>query len=118
MSNTGKIGLATTLLGVALFVLAASPLFAQGMGGMGNGGTTATMTHEQMHQMMDAVHGEGTSQRMHDAMGEDAERLMEQCVAMMNTMQMMRGMRDGPAKGDEGQPDDGMREMMNRMMGR
>jgi len=68
--------------------------------------------------MMDAMHGEGTSQRMHDAMGEDAERLMDQCVAMMNMMQMMPGMRDGSARGgDEAQPDDGMREMMNRMMG-
>jgi len=52
----------------------------------------AATTHEQMHQMMDAMHGEGASERMHQAMGEDGERMMDQCVAMMNMMSPMRGM--------------------------
>ena len=64
----------------------------------------AAMSHEQMHQMMDAMHGEGASERMHQAMGEDGERMMDQCVAMMNMMNM---------SGDEAMPD-----MMRRMMGR
>jgi hypothetical protein len=65
--------------------------------------TEGAMTHEQMHQMMDAMHGEGASERMHEAMGEDAERMMDQCVAMMT---MSTG-------GNESMPD-----MMRRMMGR
>ena len=65
-------------------------------------------THEQMHQMMDAMHGEGASERMHEAMGEDGERMMDQCVAMMNMMDMMRSMGG----------DDAMADMMRRMMGR
>ena len=70
-----------------------------------------TMTHEQMHQMMDAMHGEGTSQRMHEAMGADAERLIDQCVAMMNMMGMM-----GDMHGDQNRQP--MQDMMDRMMGR
>lgn len=55
-------------------------------------------THEQLDQAMDATHGPGTAQRMHEAMGQgDAQRgeqLMGQCVSMMGTMQgggMMQG---------------------------
>lgn len=40
----------------------------------------------QMHQMMDAMHGAGASQRMHEAMGAAAEQQMDQCAAMMNMM--------------------------------
>jgi len=61
----------------------------------------AATTHQQMHQMMDAMHGEGASERMHQAMGEDGERMMDQCMAMMNMM------------GDDAMPD-----MMRRMMSR
>lgn len=50
----------------------------------------AAFTHEQMHQMMDAMHGEGFSERMHEAM-PGSEEMMEQCVAMMNMMQSMMG---------------------------
>ena len=57
-----------------------------------------------MHQMMDARHGEGASERMHEAMGEDTERMMDQCVAMMNMMS---------SGGNES-----MSDMMRRMMGR
>jgi hypothetical protein len=79
---------------------------------------TGTMTHEQMHQMMDIMHGEDTSQRMHDAMGEDAERLMEQCVAMMNNADGARYAGRSRAGQRRSQPDDGMREIRNRIMGR
>jgi hypothetical protein len=48
-------------------------------------------THQQMHEMMDTMHGEGTSQRMHDAM-PDSEKMMEQCAAMMDMMKNMESM--------------------------
>ena len=42
-------------------------------------------THQQMHEMMDAMHGEGTSQRMHQAM-PSAEEMMEECAQHMEDM--------------------------------
>ncbi len=42
--------------------------------------------HEAMHAMMDAVHGAGTTERMHEAMGPEGEQLMAQCAAMMGMM--------------------------------
>jgi hypothetical protein len=66
------------------------------------------VTHEQMHQMMDAMHGEGMSDRMHETMGEDAERMMDQCIAMMNMMTMM----------NSGGESDFIPDMMRRMLGR
>jgi len=53
--------------------------------------------HEQMHRMMDAMHGEGTSQLMHEAMGEDGEKVMDQCEAMMKEemMEDMQAMMSG-----------------------
>ena len=59
--------------------------------GPGSGGT---ITHEQMHQMMDAMHGEGFSERMHQAV-PGSEEMMEQCVAMMTMMGQMGGMMGG-----------------------
>ena len=50
------------------------------------------LTHDEMHQMMDAMHGAGTSERLHAALGEDTDRMMEQCqmmMAMMPTMMQM-----------------------------
>lgn len=88
-----------------LFTLSAGTLFAQ------TAPATPTMTHEQMDQMMDTMHGDGASQRMHEAMGPDADRLMDQCVAMMNMMGSMQGMM-GNGSGQS------MQGMMDRMMGR
>lgn len=76
----------------------------------------ASPTHEQMHQMMDAMHGEGASDRVHQAMGEDAERMMDQCVAMMNMMGAMQGMM-GDAMPDTMQ-ERSMSDTMRGMMGR
>lgn len=83
-------------------------------------------THEQMDQMMDAMHGPGTSQRMHEAMGPDAERLMDQCVSTMSMMQQMSGLMPnmqgtmgGVMSGVTGdQQSQAMPGMMSRMMGR
>lgn len=55
--------------------------------------------HEQMHEKMDAMHGPGTSQRMHEAMGPDAERVMDQCVRAMEGMQGMQGMMEMMRRG-------------------
>lgn len=45
-------------------------------------------THEQMHDMIDMMHGDGASQRLHEALGDDADRMLEQCMAMMQGMGM------------------------------
>lgn len=50
--------------------------------------------HEQIHQMIDQMHGAGMSQRVHEAMGPDAEVMMNHLAAMqgmMATMQRMMG---------------------------
>lgn len=78
-------------------------------------GPGAPLTHELMHQTMDAMHGEGTSQRLHEAMGVEAERLIDQCVAMMNMMQGITGGTPG-VMGEQHRQS--MQEMMERMMGR
>ncbi len=62
------------------------------------------LTHDAMHRMMDAMHGEGASERMHAAMGDDADALMDQCAAMMAMMGH--------------QQIQSMPEMMQQMMGR
>ncbi len=56
-------------------------------------GSGQTTTHDRMHEMMDAMHGPGASDRMHQAMGQAGEQLMEQCAAMMGMMSGMGGMR-------------------------
>lgn len=40
--------------------------------------------HDTMHEMMDAMHGEGTAEGTHEV--EGAEEMMEQCASMMNMM--------------------------------
>lgn len=74
-------------------------------------------SHEDMHRMMDAVHGEGTSQRMHESMGPNAEEMMAQCAAMMTMMQEMQNMMPGSGHGMMvGQNGDSMRDMMRRLV--
>lgn len=46
--------------------------------------TEAERSHEVMHQMMDAMHGEGTADAMHDI--EGADEMMDQCASMMSMM--------------------------------
>lgn len=46
------------------------------------------LMNEQMHQMMDIMRGDGTSQREHEALGNDAGGMVEQCMAMMQSMGM------------------------------
>lgn len=62
-------------------------------------GSEGGRSHDAMHQMMDAMHGEGTADRMHEIDG--VEEMMTQCsgmMAMMGGMDMSRMgemMRDG-----------------------
>jgi uncharacterized membrane protein len=78
--------------------------------------TTASQkqpSHEDMHRMMDAVHGEEASQRMHETMGPGAEEMMDQCAAVMAMMPEMQNMMPGNGAGMMGgQNGDSMRDMM------
>lgn len=47
-------------------------------------------SHEVMHQMMDAMHGEGTAERMHAVDG--GEQMMDDCAEMMGTTSSMGSM--------------------------
>ncbi len=75
------------LVGLALLAATSSSLFAQA-----DPEAPSAPAHDQMHQMMDAMHGEGASEQMHQAMDPDAERMMDQCAGMMGMMQGGRGM--------------------------
>jgi hypothetical protein len=50
--------------------------------------------HEQMHGMMNSVHGKGAAQKMHEAMGPQAEKMMDQCGSMMSMMGNMENMQN------------------------
>ena len=95
--------------GLALLAVTSDPTFAQAP----TPRPGAPPTHAQMEQMMDAMHGAGTSQRMHEAMGPEAEKLMDQCVAMMGMMQNMQGMMGQGMSGMMGgQNGQSMQDMM------
>jgi len=70
-------------LAVAVWLMAPAAIFAQT--------SHDSPSHEQMHQMIDAMHGAGTSDRMHEAMGPEGEKMMDQCVGMMKMMGMRQG---------------------------
>lgn len=106
LKTRGKVAAGGALTGLALLALTTGSLFAQ------EPAPGEVPTHEQMHQMMDAVHGEGTSQRMHEAMGPNGEEIMDQCVSMMG---MMQGM--GNAMGGGGMSDMMRGGAMAGMMG-
>ncbi|MBW3619036.1 MAG: hypothetical protein KY461_02220 [Actinobacteria bacterium] len=72
------------LVGVGLTGLAATwsaPALARSTG--------AERGHEATHQMMDAMHGEGTADAMHQV--EGAEEMMDECTSMMGGMGDMMG---------------------------
>ena len=111
----GKALLGGILFGAMLLMLSSGPLAAHGedatpgatgatddMGMMGEAppGAAGMMSgddlHEAMHTMMNADHGAGTRERMHEAMGPEGEELMAQCAAMMA---MMSAMGDGAMSG-------------------
>ena len=95
------LALVVGLLATLIVLVVSRPILAQTPNPTPSGSTAqAIPTHEQMHQMMDAVHGPGTSQRMHEAMGPDAEKMMDQCAAMMDMMSGMSAMQGMMGTGD------------------
>lgn len=77
-------GLALATLGIAgLATIASSPAAA----------TQEGKSHEVMHRMMEALHGEEAVEQMHAVDG--AEEMMEQCGSMMDAMGGMSGMMRG-----------------------
>lgn len=121
MTSRRKAAFGGALVGLGLLAVTAIPSFAQENPAPAGG----VPTHEQMHEMMDGMHGAGTTERMHEMMGNgDAQRgeqLMEQCASMMGMMQNMGGMMGG-AGGMSGmmggQNGQSMPDMMRGMMGR
>ncbi len=83
------LALAAAMASLVVIAFTASSLHAQTPAPPGG------PTHDQMYRMMDAMHGTGTSQRMHEAMGPDGEQMMDQCAAMMRMMPHGPGMMMG-----------------------
>ena len=115
MNVLGKTTLRGAALALALLALIAGPSFAQPAPPHPAPGPVPgpAPTHEQMHQMMDQMHGPGTSQRMHEAMGPDADRMIDRLVAAHGMMQRMHAMMAGG--GMAALPED-HRRMMQSMM--
>ena len=96
MTRLAQAGLGITLLtaGLAgLLLLSQAPASAEEHRTMGH--------HETMHEMMDVMHGPGTSVRMHQ--GQGGEEMMNACSRMHQMMD--GGMMDG---GNGGMMDRGM----------
>lgn len=100
--TTTKAALVGALSGVLATLLVAGALLAFWPRAAFATNHEPPVTHEQMHQMMDAMHGPGTSQRMHEAMGPDAEKHMDQCAAAMGSMNMGSMMGSGMMGGSGG----------------
>lgn len=90
MKSLSRAVAGAAVIGLALLGMTSAPLFAQSEPAPPSSPTPSeagVRAHEQMHGMMDAMHGEGAGERMHQAMGPDAERMMSQCAGMMGMMQ-------------------------------
>ncbi len=109
-----KLAIGAGLTAALLAAFSAGTLFAQTPAP-----PAAPPTHEEMHRMMDAIHGEGFSERMHAAV-PGSEEMMEQCAAMMGMMRQLGGMKgQGGMAGMTGMMGgEAMRDMMGRMNGR
>ena len=81
-----------TVAGLALLALMVSPSFAQAPPAAPGSMPGAGPAHGQMHQTLDALQEPGTSQRMHAAMGPDADPLTDQVGAMRQMMPTMQDM--------------------------
>lgn len=83
-------------------VTSLGPAIAQGQGGPPGEFDDADDAHEAMHEMMEAMHGEGAVERMHDV--EGSEEMMDHCASMMGGMggmdrDMMQDMMRGRGSG-------------------
>lgn len=118
ITDRAKVALAGAATGLALLaVTSGSALAAGGPAPESAGAASQTQGHGQMHQMMNGMHGEGASQKMHEAMGPRAEKMMDQCASGMDNMENMQGMMGGGMmnggmqgggmqSGEEDQPQD------------
>lgn len=92
------------LAGAALVAVGVAGLaitFAPSAGADANAGGR----HGTMHEMMDAMHGAGTAERMHDV--EGGEQMMDDCASMMEMMSSMGSMM-GRGRAESMMPGDGM----------
>ena len=94
LKTRGKLAIVGGLAGLALLGLTSVPALAQTPASPSPSPSPVTpapeviqQMRERMNQMMDAVHGAGTIQRMAEAMGPDGEKMIDQCATMMGTMQ-------------------------------
>lgn len=90
---------------LAAIPLTAGVLLAQASPTPSQPAAPQQVTHDQMHQMMDAMHGDGTSDRMHQVMGAEADAMIDQCAMMMSMMSgmgMMGGQPTAPMPGMTG----------------
>lgn len=97
-----KVALAGAATGLALLVFTSGSALAGGGAAGGAGAAAQTQGHGQMHQMMNSMHGEGASQKMHEAMGPQAEKMMNQCASGMDNMDGMGNMQDMMEGGMQG----------------
>lgn len=93
-------------LGVAMGITLAVPLTVLAS----SHGQDGVDSHATMHEMMDAMLGDGTVERMHATM-PGSEAMMEECASMTETAQSMDGMME------DDRMMDGMGGMMNMMRG-
>ena len=90
MKRLSRSMVGAAVIGLALLGVTSSPLFAQAEPAPTGSPTPSESTsqaREQMIRMMDAMHGEGATERMRQAMGPDADRMIDQCAGMMGMMQ-------------------------------
>jgi hypothetical protein len=121
ITNRAKVALAGAATGLALLAFTSGSALAAGGAAPESAGAAAqSQGHGQMHGMMNSMHGEGASQKMHEAMGPQAEKMMDKCASGMENMggmenmqgmmgggMMNGGMQDGGMQGEsEGQYQD------------
>ncbi len=118
LSGVRRLGLGvagTFLVAVGgLGLLSVIPVAAQARGGQA--GASDGDSHSVMHEMMDAMHGEGTADRMHEIEGVD--EMMDQCAGMMDAMGRMSNMMGDMSNGGMMDGLDGGGSGMGGMMGR
>jgi hypothetical protein len=111
ITNRAKVALAGAATGLALLAFTSGSALASGGAPPESAGAAAqSQGHGQMHGMMNSMHGEGASQKMHEAMGPQAEKMMDRCASGMDNMGgmgNMQGMMGGGMMGGQAdQPQD------------
>lgn len=89
MTTRIKLTVGAGLLALGVLAGATVPALAESAQPNPSVSAVAGPTHQQMDQMMDAVHGAGTSRRMQETLGPDAEKIMDGTKATLGQMQTM-----------------------------